>query len=215
MMGAVPNIKKNTHLPRNLRVRWLIPEVVWYDRALFPETTSRSLFDKLLKQVNWTQHRIKLFGKSHPCPRLSAWYGDPGTDYSYTGLRLRPILWSETLLEIRSVVEERVGESFNSVLLNQYRDGNDSMGWHADDEPELGEQPVIASVSLGQVRRFLLRQRNVSSKRDSISIDLLPGSLLVMSGNCQKDWKHSVPKTKREVGPRINLTFRRIVAAPD
>ena len=214
-MGLVPNIRKNTDLPPKHRVRWLIPEAVWYDAALIPEKTARSLFDELLKEVNWAQQRIKIFGISHPCPRLSAWYGDPGSDYAYSGLSLNPIPWSEKLLEIKTVVEERIGESFNSVLLNQYRDGNDSMGWHADDEPELGAHPVIASVSLGDTRRFLLRQRNGPSKRNSISIDLMPGSLLVMRGTCQNEWRHSVPKTKRQVGPRINLTFRQIVGTAD
>ncbi len=215
MTGLVHNTRKNTSLHPKYGGKWIIPEAVWYETALIPEATSARLFSSLLTGVIWTQHRIILFGKSHPCPRLSAWYGEPGSDYSYSGLKLRPMPWSEQLLEIKAVVEERVGVFFNSLLLNQYRNGSDSMGWHADDEPELGEQPVIASVSLGETRRFLLRQRHASGKRKSISVDLTSGSLLVMSGNCQTEFKHSIPKTKRDVGVRINLTFRRIVSTSD
>lgn len=213
MMDAVPHIRKNTHWPPNTGAAKVIPGAVWCDESFISVASSKRLFVELQEGVNWVQHRIKIFGKSHPCPRLSAWYGDSGSDYAYSGLSLNPIPWSKTLLEIKSVVEERVGTSFNSALLNLYRDGNDSMGWHSDDESELGEQPVIASVSLGDTRRFLLRLRIKSSAQKSVSIDLHSGSLLVMRGNCQKEWKHSVPKTIREVGPRINLTFRRIVVA--
>ena len=137
--------------------------------------------------------------------------GDPGTTYTYSGLRLDPDPWSPPVLELRAVASEAAGCEFNSVLLNRYRSGRDALAWHADDEPELGPEPTIASVSLGASRRFRLRRRD--DHATSIGLDLPGGSVLVMAGATQRDWEHCVPRTARPVGERLNLTFRRIVPA--
>jgi alkylated DNA repair dioxygenase AlkB len=141
-------------------------------------------------------------------PRLSAWYGDAGAVYTYSGLRLEPLPWTPVLLEIKQATERLSGTRFNSVLLNLYRDGQDSMGWHSDDEPELGPEPVIASVSLGALRRFVFQHKK---RRWRIALDLEPGSVLLMAGATQHHWRHALPKTRRPVAPRINLTFRTIL----
>jgi alkylated DNA repair dioxygenase AlkB len=166
------------------------------------------LFQALSIETPWQQHVITLYGRAVVSPRLSAWYGDPGAVYHYSGLRLEPLSWTPVLLEIRQVVTELAETPFNSVLLNLYRDGQDSMGWHSDAEPELGRNPVIASVSLGAVRRFVLRHKK--RKEQHIALELEPGSVLVMTGALQHHWRHALPKTRQAVGPRINLTFRLI-----
>ena len=177
---------------------------------LWPEfldsAESQSLFQDLEKHVQWKQEPILMFGKRVMQPRLTAWYGDPGAAYRYSGIRMEPLAWIEPLSRIKEKIESRLGTRFNSVLLNYYRNGSDSMGWHRDNEPELGENPVIASLSLGAPRRFCLRAyRNPKVKTEV----LLPsGGLLVMRGECQTHWEHSVPKSARIVMPRINLTFR-------
>ncbi|MBW2495341.1 MAG: alpha-ketoglutarate-dependent dioxygenase AlkB [Deltaproteobacteria bacterium] len=163
----------------------------------------------LLDLVEWEQHRIRIRGREVASPRLSAWYGDPEAHYSYSGLSLEPRPWLPPILELKGRVESVCSSTFNSVLLNLYRDGSDSMGWHSDDEPELGAQPVIASLSLGATRRFRLRHRR-RKDLEPVAIDLEGGSLLVMQGETQRFWRHQIPKTRRAVGPRINLTFRRI-----
>ena len=160
--------------------------------------------------IPWKRDRIKMFGKVHQIPRLSAWHGDPGAAYSYSGIVLDPHPWNEALLQIRTAIGNYVDQYFNSVLLNCYRDGNDHMSWHSDDEKELGQNPVIASVNLGASRRFLLR--NKTRKDQKIEVLLEHGSLLVMQGDCQHRWQHSVPKQKKAAKNRVNLTFRSIRA---
>ena len=167
------------------------------------------LFRALLEAVRWTQPRIRIAGKTINSPRLAAWYGDPGTVYSYSGLVNKPLPWLVELSDLRCRVEKETDCRFNSVLLNLYRDGQDSMGWHSDNEKELGNCPVIASVSLGEVRRFVLRHK----KRKALPVQALGlahGSLLLMRGTTQQYWRHAVPRTRREVGQRINLTFRNV-----
>ena len=149
-----------------------------------------------------------MFGKKLPVPRLSAWYGDPGSVYSYSNIRLDPKPWFAALTDVRVKVETLSGSTFNSVLLNLYRNGNDSMGWHSDDEPELGARPTIASLSLGATRKFHLRRRDDHKVRRSL--DLHHGDLVVMAGPTQAKWAHHVPKTAKPVGVRLNLTFRTI-----
>lgn len=178
--------------------------IVLYD-DFFDQHSSECLFQELLENIDWQQDTIRLFGKSFLVPRLSAWYGDPGTRYTYSGLTLEPLPWLVPLTTIRTQLDDVLGINFNSVLLNLYRDGNDGMGWHSDDEPELGPNPVIASLSLGAVRNFKLRHK---TKTDKLSLDLKSGSLLLMQGTTQTYWQHSVAKTKKPVEPRINLTFR-------
>ncbi len=150
-----------------------------------------------------------MFGKAIAQPRLTAWYGDEGAIYTYSNLTNRPLEWTPELLVIKARAEKTAQMNFNSVLLNYYRNGQDSMGWHQDNEPELGEQPVIASVNFGATRRFQLRHKK-RKDLDTFSIDLEHGSLLVMRGTTQEFWKHQVPKTTQSVGARINLTFRLI-----
>lgn len=171
---------------------------------------SQALYSQLLEEIDWRQDTITLYGRPVLIPRLNAWYGEPGADYSYSGLALQPLPWTPALLDIKERVEAFVGESFNSALANLYRDGRDSVSWHSDDEYELGEAPLIASVSLGATRRFSLRHRRDKSL-DTVHLDLQDGSLLVMSGATQRHWAHQVPKTRSAVGGRINLTFRRIL----
>jgi alkylated DNA repair dioxygenase AlkB len=166
--------------------------------------------ETLTREADWTQQILKIFGREVAAPRLSAWYGDPGASYAYSGLRLEPKPWLPALGEIRGRVERATGCRFNSVLLNLYRDGRDGMGWHSDDERELGDTPTIASLSFGGVRRFLLRHR---TRRDAGPLELHPGhgSLLLMAGSTQRYWKHSLPKTALPALPRLNLTYRNIV----
>jgi alkylated DNA repair dioxygenase AlkB len=152
------------------------------------------------------QQQIKIFGKEVCVPRLTAWYGDKGMSYSYSGITVNPLPWTPALLEIRDRVGARSGTPFNSVLLNQYRTGADSVAWHADDEPELGLNPIIASVSFGGTRKFQLKHKTRKEMRHSL--DLTCGSLLLMRGKTQHHWLHQVPKTKRAVETRVNLTFR-------
>jgi alkylated DNA repair dioxygenase AlkB len=168
----------------------------------------RRLFEQLMAATAGRQEIATVMGRRVPIPRLTAWHGEAG--YVYSGIRLTPSPWNPPLLELKAVAEACAGQAFNSVLLNLYRDGRDSVSWHADNEPGLGRDPVIASISLGAVRRFQMRHRG-SSRR--VSLDLPPGSCLVMAGSTQHHWLHQVPKTARPVGPRINLTFRAMRAA--
>jgi alkylated DNA repair dioxygenase AlkB len=168
------------------------------------------LLATLLDRVPWQQPVVQLFGRTFCSPRLAAWYGDPGAVYQYSSLVNEPLPWLPNLAGLRRQIEHRFGQSFNSVLLNFYRDGADSMGWHRDREPELGKNPTIASISLGAIRRFVLqhsRQANIAR------LEFHPehGSLLLMRGATQHFWRHCVPKTRKVVSPRVNLTFRRIV----
>lgn len=164
-------------------------------------------FDALSQELDWAQRSITLFGKRHLQPRLVAWHGDPGVCYRYSGQTLTAAGWTHTLEAIRLRCESLLGARFNSVLCNLYRDGNDAMGWHADNESELGDNPVIASVSLGCPRRFDLRHRDSG---ETHRVPLPTGSLLVMAGTTQKHWVHQIPRSKKIDAPRINLTFRYI-----
>ncbi len=170
---------------------------------------SHRILSELQQGIAWEQTPIRIFGKSILQPRLTAWYGDEGANYQYSGLLLKPRPWTPQLFSIKTRVEELAPSNFNSVLLNFYRTGQDSMGWHRDNERELGHRPVIASATFGATRRFLFRHRLEKSLK--VEIELAPGSLLIMSGDCQESWEHSLPKTAKAMGPRINLTFRKII----
>jgi alkylated DNA repair dioxygenase AlkB len=163
------------------------------------------LFDVLRNHIAWEQHTIMLYGRSAPTPRLTAWMGD--STYRYSGIVNEPAAWPQALTELRGRLRNELDVDFNSCLANLYRDGTDSVGYHSDDEHELGPQPTIASISLGDRRRFALRHRVT---RERWSWDLGHGDLLVMRDESQSDYAHAVPKTSRPVGPRINLTFRRL-----
>jgi alkylated DNA repair dioxygenase AlkB len=173
----------------------------WLD----PDAAS-TLFEALRKGLPWERHRITVYGRSLDAPRMSCWIGDAA--YTYSGTRFEPHPWPAALDRVRERLERELDAGFNSVLANLYRDGNDRLGFHRDSEPELGPEPLIASISLGATRRFRLRERE---GRGSFGIDLEHGSLLVMSGATQRNWLHAVPPTARPVGPRINLTFRRVL----
>ena len=174
--------------------------------ACFPPEEARTLFDLLLNDTPWQQEYLHIAGKRIRVPRLQAWYGDADAGYAYSGLSLKPLPWTGTLNAIRQRVEQHSHVRFNSVLLNYYRDGNDSVAWHADDEPELGPDPVIASVSLGCERHFQLKHRQPGYKR--LNLHLGNGSLLIMGSGLQRNWVHRVPKQQGLADPRINLTFR-------
>ncbi len=165
---------------------------------------------QLLSEIQWTQERITLWGKSYLQPRLSAWYGDEGRTYSYSGVMLQPCPWTPTLITIKTDVEQATGHCFNSVLLNLYRNEHDSVGWHSDAEPELGTAPIIASLSLGETRVFRLRHK-FKKEVKPVSIALTDGSLLLMAGATQRYWQHAVNKERHACEGRINLTFRNIV----
>jgi len=184
-----------------------------FDPHFLSPTLAQALLEDLTDAVPWEQRHIQLFGKSLPQPRLTAWYGDPGAAYTYSGLHWAPRPWRQQLDTLRRRVEAATGQRFNSVLLNLYRDGRDSMGWHADDEPELGPAPTIASLSLGATRRFRLRPRPGGPAAEAFGLDLPSGSLLLMRPPTQAHWQHALPKTSRPVGPRLNLTFRWVQVA--
>ena len=171
---------------------------------------SKALLDELIATIPWRQDAITLWGKRMLQPRLVAWHGDPGLSYTYSGLRHEPQAWTGTLEHLKSLVEAAAGTAFNSVLVNYYRDQNDSMGLHSDDEAELGANPIIASLSLGAERVFVLKHK---SRRDlrAYKLPLPSESLLVMKGPTQANWKHGLPKERHACGPRVNLTFRSIL----
>lgn len=174
-----------------------------------PPLEAQAVLEALRDELDWTQHRIRLFGREVLTPRLCAWVGDAEASYAYSGTRLQPLPWTPTLLALRDRLQSEGVGRFNSVLANRYRDGRDSMGLHADNEPELGIEPLIASISLGATRRFRLRHRTDPARR--IELLLEHGSLLLMRGATQANYRHDLPKTARPVGERINLTYRLVV----
>ena len=161
------------------------------------------------KNINWRLDAIKMFGKMVLQPRFTAWYGDENKSYKYSGLTMKPEAWNDGLLFLKNKIEKIANTSFNSVLLNWYRDGGDHMGWHQDNEPELGKNPTIASVNLGATRRFLIRNKEIPSEK--IEIPLHHGTFLLMQGEMQHYWQHSIPKAAKVKTTRLNLTFRKIL----
>jgi alkylated DNA repair dioxygenase AlkB len=181
---------------------------VQYFPALFSPSEADDLFSRLRSEIHWQQEKIKLYGQVHNLPRQTAWYGDPEKTYIYSGIKVHSLPWIEPLLKVKTKIEQVSGTRFNSVLLNRYRNGSDSVSWHADDERELGKNPIIGSVSLGEARPFQMKHK---SKNEKTKIVLEHGSFLLMSGPTQHNWLHQVPKSKKAMSERINLTFRRIV----
>lgn len=177
---------------------------VLYSRFLLTHEADK-YFQQLRGSLAWRQDHIKLYGREVKIPRLQAWYGDAEASYQYSGLLMQPLPWTPPLSALKNRCEQQTQTQFNSVLANLYRDGQDSMGWHSDDEPELGSQPVIASLSLGQSRNFDFRHKHTGEK---IRIPLHHGDLLVMSGSTQQYWQHGISKTRKVLSERINLTFR-------
>lgn len=182
-------------------------EVRLHEAALGAADADR-LQGALMAGIAWRHEIATVMGRRVAIPRLTAWHGEAG--YVYSGIRMAPAPWNAPLLELKAVAEDLAGQPFNSVLLNLYRDGRDSVSWHADNEPGLGRDPVIASLSLGAVRRFQMKHRR---RDERIAIDLGHGSCLIMAGATQHHWLHQLPKTARPVGPRVNLTFRRMLAS--
>ena len=187
-------------------------EVVVHRAALAASAADEALA-ALLAEVPWHQDHVVVAGRRSPVPRLECWVADAGCDYSYSGIRLERHDWWPTLLALRDLVERLAGHRCNAVLCNRYRDGSDAVAWHADDEPELGERPVIASLSLGASRRFQLRR--VDDPSDRRELVLHHGDVVVMTGDTQARWRHRVPREAGVVGERINLTFRHIVGASE
>ena len=181
--------------------------VAQYTPHFFSAKESESYFKILRQDIAWRADEITLYGKTHPIPRLQAWYGESHTTYRYSSLTLEPLAFTQTLLEIKESVESASHHKFNCVLANLYRTGRDYAAWHSDDEVVLGDNPTIASVSFGATRKFRLKHKTDRGLAP-IDLDLEQGSLLVMSGQTQRNYKHQLVKTAREVGERINLTFR-------
>jgi alkylated DNA repair dioxygenase AlkB len=183
---------------------WFMRDFLSVDQAIQQESL-------LLNTIEWKQEEVYVFGKKHKEPRKTAWYGDENCVYSYAGKTNHPLPWTEALYQLKTDIEALIpGTNFNSVLLNQYRDGNEKMGWHSDNEKELGKNPIIASLSLGAMRFFDLKHKRINSLKKRL--ELPAGSLLIMCGSTQENWLHQVPQQKTVKVPRINLTFRKIVS---
>ena len=180
--------------------------VIEYYPNFFEEAQAKEFFDKLYHEIPWQQDAITVFGKTHAQPRLTALFGNEGKPYSYSNIVMQPHSWNPLLMFIKNKIEEICNENFTTVLLNLYRNGKDSNGWHADNERELGRNPVIASVSFGSERSFHLQHNSIADAK--LKITLGNGSLFLMKGETQHFWKHQIPKTSKEINPRINLTFR-------
>ena len=188
-------------------IRFNLPdaEIVYYPH-FFNREKSDEMYQLLLTEIPWQQDQITVFGKTHPQPRLTALFGNEGKSYSYSGIVMQPHRWNALLTYIKEEIQAVCGENFTTVLLNQYRDGRDSNGWHADNEKELGRDPVIASVSFGAARFFHLQHNSDKNLKHKILLE--HGSLLLMKGSTQHFWKHQIPKTAKPIGKRLNLTFR-------
>jgi alkylated DNA repair dioxygenase AlkB len=182
-------------------------EILYYPH-FFTTEEADGIYQELLEKTPWQQDTIKLFGKTHLQPRLTALYGNENKPYSYSNIKMEPHPWNPLLREINLKLASEINNTFTSVLLNLYRDGKDSNGWHADNEKELGKNPVIASLSFGAERTFHLQHNTEKTLKQKIILE--HGSLLVMKGTTQHYWKHQIPKTAKKTGNRINLTFRNI-----
>jgi alkylated DNA repair dioxygenase AlkB len=182
---------------------------LFYRPDLFKPDEARKLQETLTETIQWDRPSLKMYGKEFPIPRLAAWYGE--MEYKYSGINNIPHPWTKELLSIKKRVEEASGAEFNSVLLNLYRNGEDHMSWHSDDEKSLGVNPVIASVSFGEVRRFSVRHRK-DKELSPITLELASGSLVIMGGEMQEYWHHRISPSKKNLGPRINLTFRKVIS---
>ena len=183
-------------------------DLEYWPQWVAPESASEWL-QILLGETPWKQPEIKLYGQSFKVPRQVAWYGDAEARYRYSGLLHEPLPWTSLLTHIRERVQTQVGQHVNGVLLNLYRDGQDAMGWHSDDEPELGRNPLVVSLNLGATRRFDLRRKGAS--RIEHSLELEHGTLLVMRAPTQHYWQHQIARTRKVREPRLNLTFRQLI----
>ena len=178
------------------------------EKNFFNQVDSNELLKKLISDLPWESMAIKMFGKDITIPRLQCWVGDKGCDYKYSGKKLNRQDWTTDLIMIREKIYKELNIDFNSVLVNYYRDGKDSMGWHSDNESELGPNPTIASISLGSERDLVFRNR---INKEVLPIPQTHGCLILIDGKTQKNWQHAIKKTRKVIGPRINLTFRNII----
>ena len=178
------------------------------EEDFFNSADSNKLLKKFISKLPWESMIIKMFGKDRKIPRLQCWIGDEGCEYRYSGKQLNRQIWSQDLIMIRKKIYKELKIDFNSVLANYYRDGKDSMGWHSDDEKELGPDPTIASISFGSERDLVFRNKIT---KETIAIPQTNGCLILIDGETQKNWQHSIKKTQKVIGPRINLTFRNII----
>ena len=198
--------------PKNLEKQFLEDGEYWFIRDFLSLDQALEYENLLLNTIEWKQEEVFVFGKTHKEPRKTAWYGDQECVYSYAGKTNYPMPWTDELVQLKSDIEAFVpGTRFNSVLLNQYRDGNDKMGWHSDNEKELGKNPFIASLSLGATRFFDLKHKRIKSLKKRL--ELPAGSLLIMCGALQENWLHQIPQQKTIKERRINLTFREVKVA--
>ena len=181
---------------------------VYYSDSVVDYSEANSLFIQLLNTISWECDELFIYGKQVVTKRKVAWYGDKGCRYSYSNSTKTPLAWTHQLLHLKAIVEAHTQCSFNSCLLNLYHNGDEGMAWHSDDEKELGNQPIIASLSLGAERKFVFKHKQ---SKESISHTLEQGSVLLMQGTTQQHWQHSLPKTKKIIDARINLTFRTII----
>jgi alkylated DNA repair dioxygenase AlkB len=203
LFGEIKKVDNNFTVKTGLQ---LIPNGEYqYFPSFFNESESDEFLKGLRTNILWKQESMNIYGRKIDFPRLTSWYGNNDKPYSFSGITLQPLPWSSEILSIKSKIEPVATTEFNSVLLNLYRNGNDSISWHTDAEKELGINPVIASVNFGATRKFQLRHIKTKEK---LEIELTHGSLLIMQGELQHFWQHQVPKTSKHVGERINLTFR-------
>jgi alkylated DNA repair dioxygenase AlkB len=190
--------------------RIALPEAEVYLQRGFPTSIAPDIaLQRLIGETPWRSETIKLWGRDVAQPRLTAWYGDPGRNYTYSGLTMKAEPWTPLLRALKADVERAAGEQFNSVLLNYYRNERDSVGYHSDNEKELGPTPSIASLSFGDTRSFVFKSRR--KKHKPMRIALEGGTLLLMKGPTQQNWLHAIEKETQSCGPRVNLTFRRIL----
>lgn len=195
--------------PTSGQTKGLPKDVLEYMPNAFDSTLGYQLMDKFIAETSWSQKVVRMYDKQVITPRLSAWFADAET-YDYTSLRKSlPNAWTPELLMIKAIVEPIAGVTFNSVLLNYYRDGNDSVAWHSDNERALGTHPTIASVTFGQVRSFDIRNKTDHSIKYSVRLE--HGSLLLMKGDLQTKWDHRIAKVNKPMLPRLNLTFRVVI----
>lgn len=191
----------------NTPIKLALPDAnITYYSSFFSPKESSEYFQILLNEIEWQEDDIKVFGKTYKQPRLTALYGMNNASYRYSGITMFPKPFNSILKEIKTKIEEITEIKFTTVLLNFYRDGSDSNGWHSDDEKELGENPVIVSISLGAERTFRLRHKKDKTQKKNLILQ--HGSLLIMKGETQHHWQHCIPKSKKDIKPRINLTFR-------
>jgi alkylated DNA repair dioxygenase AlkB len=177
-----------------------------YHPTFYTKSESDKIFKTLLETIEWKQDKIMMYGKEILLPRLSAWYGDSDKPYTYSGITLNPLPWTDELLQIKERIEKVANVKFSSVLINRYRNGQDYVGWHTDAEKELGKNPVIGSVNFGATRKFQLRR--IDNHSEKFEVELKHGTFLLMHGSTQHFWQHQVPKTAVKIGERLNLTFR-------